>query len=80
MATLNETRALTSRTSEVAQDMSIPKSRQKYKFLRSQSSVYFVIIASKIVNLLKFVCLLKKLLVTTLIETPEFTSGNYEVY
>ena len=40
VATLNETRALTFRKSEVAQDMSIPKSIQKYRFLRSHSSVF----------------------------------------
>ena len=51
VATFNETCALTSRKSEVAQDMSIPKSAQKDKLLRSHSSVFVLeIIASKTVN------------------------------
>ena len=40
VATFDETRALTSRKSGVAQDMSISKLTQKYKFLRSHSSVF----------------------------------------
>ena len=36
----NETHALTSSKSEFAQDMSFPKSTEKYKFLRSHSSVF----------------------------------------
>ena len=40
VVTLNEIRALTSRKSEAAQDISIPKSTQKYNFLRSHSSVF----------------------------------------
>ena len=40
LATFDETRTLTSRKSVVVQDMSIPKSIQKYKFLWPYSSVF----------------------------------------
>ena len=39
VATFYETRALVSRKSVVVQDMNIPKSTQKYKFLWSHYSV-----------------------------------------
>ena len=40
VTTFDETRALTSRKFVVAQDMSIPKSRQKYNFFWSYPSVF----------------------------------------
>ena len=40
VATFDEMRALTSRKYVVVQDMNIPKSTQKYKFLWSHSSVF----------------------------------------
>ena len=79
VATSDKTRALTSRISAVSQVMKIPKSTKKKKnSLATLVRFCFRIIASKM--LIFEVCLLlKKLLVTTLIETREFTSRNNEV-
>ena len=78
VATSDKTRALTSRISVVFQVMKIPKSAKKKISLATLVRFCFRIIASKM--LIFEVCLLlKKLLVTTLIETREFTSRNNEV-
>ena len=80
VAIFSKTCALTSRKSVVVQDMNIPKSIQKYKFLWSHSSAFFFfrIIASKMLTF-KIHLLLTKPLVITFSETRPFTFRNYEI-
>ena len=82
VATFDETCAFTSGKSVVVQEMDIPKLTQKYKCLWSHFfslvTLFLKIIVS---NMLIFEIFLhlKKSLVTTLTETREFTSRNYQV-
>ena len=78
VATFDETRAPTSRKSEVFQDLDIPKLTPKYKFLCHTPAFSFYNNGLKMI-IFEVRLPLKKPLVTTLTETRPFTSRNYEV-